>query len=52
MKENSELLIYDIREVDLEIYVEETKCMLLSRHQITCLVCDMKITGSLKICHS
>jgi hypothetical protein len=34
IKKNTETLIYAIREVGLEINVEEIKYLLLSRHQI------------------
>jgi hypothetical protein len=52
MKETTETLIDDTGDVYLEINLEGTMYMLLSRHQITCKIRDMKITDSLKIRHS
>jgi hypothetical protein len=52
-KKNMETLIEGIREVGLEINVEKTKHMLLSRHQNVGQNQDIKIaTDCLEMCHS
>jgi hypothetical protein len=53
MKKNTETLIVASKEVGLEINVEKTKCMLLSRQQNVGQNRDIKDqTDHLKICHS
>jgi hypothetical protein len=43
IKENTEILIDASKEIGLEINVEKTKYMLLSRHQNVCQNHDMEI---------
>jgi hypothetical protein len=45
MKKNTETLINTIKEVGLEINVEKTKYMLLSRHQNAGQIRDIKIAN-------
>jgi hypothetical protein len=53
IKKNTETLIDASREVGLEINVEITKYMLLSRHQNSGQNRDIKIEADrLKLCHS
>jgi hypothetical protein len=53
IRKNTETLINASKEVGLEVNVEETKYMLLSRHQSVGQNRNIKIANrSLKICHS
>jgi hypothetical protein len=45
VKKNTDTLIDDSKEVGLDINVEKTKCMLLSRHQNVGQNRDIKITN-------
>jgi hypothetical protein len=47
IKENTEILIYASKEVGLEINVDKTKYMLLSRHQNVVQNRDIKIANRL-----
>jgi hypothetical protein len=53
INKNTGTLIEASKEVDLEINVEKTKYMLLSRHQNVCQNREIKITiRSLKMCEN
>jgi hypothetical protein len=52
INKNTEILIDASKEVGLKINIEETKYMLLSRHQNAGQSGDIKIAECLKMCHS
>jgi hypothetical protein len=52
IKKDTDILIDASKEVGLEINVDKTKYMLLTRHQDVSQNREIKITNVMKMCHS